>query len=186
MPYLSDDELNSLGFKSLGKNVKISNRASIYNADQMTIGENSRIDDFCVVSGKVDIGRNVHIAPLCLVAGGEPGITLHDFSGLAYHAQVFSQSDDYSGTTMTNPTVPDQFKAEIKSPVTIGRHAIIGSGAVVFPGVHVPEGCSVGALSLVLVSLEPWSVCVGTPAKRVKARDRSLLDLEAQYLKNEK
>ena len=50
---------------------------------------------------------------------------------------------------MTNPTVPDQFKTEIKSPVTIGRHTIIGSGAVVLPGVHIPEGCAVGALSLV-------------------------------------
>lgn len=151
----------------------------------MSIGDNSRIDDFCVISGKVDIGRNVHVAPLCVVAGGEPGITLQDFSGLAYHAQVFSQSDDYSGVTMTNPTVPDLYKTEIKAPVIIGRHTIIGSSAVVFPGVHIPEGCSIGALSLVLESPEPWSVCVGIPAKRVKARDRSLLDLEAQYLSDE-
>lgn len=183
MAYLTNEQLAEMGFKHLGKNVRISERASIYGADQMSIGDNSRIDDFCVVSGKVTIGRNVHVAPLCLVAGGEPGITLDDFSGLAYHAQVFSQSDDYSGETMTNPTVPAEYKREIKSPVTIGRHVIIGSGAVIFPGVVLPEGCSIGALSLVLNSQEPWSVCVGIPAKRVKERSRGLLKYEAEYFK---
>ncbi len=185
MAYLTQDQLAAMGFRHLGENVRISDRASIYGADQMSIGDNSRIDDFCVVSGKVSIGRNVHVAPLCLVAGGEPGITLGDFSGLAYHVQVFSQTDDYSGDTMTNPTVPAKYKKETKAPVTIGRHVIIGSGAVVFPGVDIAEGCSVGALSLVSKSLEPWSICAGIPAKRVRARRRGLLTLEAEYLKDE-
>ena len=70
MAYLSQQELKSMNFKSIGKNVKISNKASIYNNNKIEIGDNSRIDDFCVVSGKTKIGRNVHIAPHCLVAGG--------------------------------------------------------------------------------------------------------------------
>lgn len=77
-----------MGFARLGRNVKISDKASIYEAEKMEIGDNSRIDDFCVVSGKIVMGRNVHIAPLCLVAGGNPGITFEDFSGLAYHVQA--------------------------------------------------------------------------------------------------
>ena len=51
MAYLTEFELKEMGFKRLGKNVKISDKASIYNADQIEIGDNSRIDDFCVISG---------------------------------------------------------------------------------------------------------------------------------------
>ena len=114
MAYLTTEQLHEMGFKSLGKNVKISDKASIYNADQIEIGDNSRIDDFCVISGRIKIGRNVHFAPMCLVAGGEEGITFSDFSGLAYQVQVFAQSDDYSGKTLTNPTVPSDYKKEYK------------------------------------------------------------------------
>lgn len=84
MAYYTDEELKNFGFKFVGKNVKISDKASIYNFDQISIGDNSRIDDFCVISGKVKIGRNVHITPMCLIAGGEKGVICDDFVTLAY------------------------------------------------------------------------------------------------------
>ena len=146
------------------------------------IGDHSRIDDFCVVSGKVTIGRNVHFAVFSNVAGGTEGVTFEDFSGLAYGCHVFSQSDDYSGATLTNPTVPAQYKREIKAAVHIGRHCILGTQAIVLPGVHVAEGCSIGAMSMVTRSTEPWSIYVGVPAKRIKARSKELLELERAYL----
>lgn len=182
MPYLTESELEKLGFKFLGRNVKISDKAAIYNPEIISIGDNSRIDDFCVVSGLVEIGKNVHIAPHCLLAGGELGIFMEDFSGLAYYVQVFSQSDDYTGKSMTNPTVPAQYKREFKSPVYIGRHVIVGTSSVVFPGVKLAEGCSVGAMTLVNKSTEPWGVYIGSPARRVKDRSKELLEFEAKYL----
>lgn len=182
MGYLNRSELEAMGFASLGSNVKISEKASIYEPEKMEIGDNCRIDDFCVVSGRIVMGRNVHIAPGCLVAGGSPGVTLSDFCGLAYHVQVFAQSDDYNGSTMTNPTVPAGFKAEIKEPVLIGRHTIVGSGAVITPGVALGEGTAIGALALVLRPTEPWSVYAGVPAKFIKSRSQDLLKLEKLYL----
>lgn len=185
MAYLTEKQLGEMGFKSVGKDVKISDRASIYNADQIEIGDYSRIDDFCVISGKVKIGRNVHIAPYCLVAGGEKGIIFEDFSGLAYQVQVFTQSDDYSGQTMTNPTVPAEFKKEAKRAVFIGRHSIVGAGSIIMPGVSLNEGTSVGAMSLVRKSTESWSIYLGNPAKKIKDRKKDLLELERAYLKGE-
>lgn len=185
MSYLTEPELASIGFKHLGKNVKISNKASIYNPELIEIGDFSRVDDFCVLSGNIKIGRNVHIAPMSLLAGGEKGITLSDFSGLAYHAQIFTQSDDYSGLTLTNPTVPKKYKRERKLAVYIGRHVIIGAGSIIFPGVHLADGCSVGAMSLVNKSTEPWGVYVGNPATRVSERRKKLLELEQAYLAND-
>lgn len=182
MPFLTEKQLRKIGFKSLGFNVKISSRSAIYNPDQIEIGDHSRIDDFCVVSGKVVIGKNVHFAVFNNVAGGEMGVNFHDFSGLAYGCHVFTQSDDYSGRTLTNPTVPGKFKSETKLPIVIGRHSIIGACSLIFPGVTLGEGCAIGANSMVNKSTEPWSVYFGNPAKRIRSRHQDLLKLEQAYL----
>lgn len=185
MGWLSRDTLEGMGFQALGRDVKISDRASIYEARRMLIGDFSRIDDFCVLSGAVSIGRNVHIAVQCNLAGGDPGITMDDFSGLAYGVQVFAQSDDYSGEYLTNPTVPDAYKVILKKPVRLGRHVIIGANSVILPGVDIADGCSVGAMSMIHKSTEPWGIYVGSPARRIRARSDNLLSLEAQYLRTE-
>lgn len=185
MTFLSREQLELMGFRNIGRNVRISDRAAIYNADQIEIGDHSRIDDFCVLSGKVRIGRNVHIAVYCNVAGGSEGVTMEDFSGLAYGCQVFSQSDDYSGRTMSNPTVPSAYKQETKKAVRIGRHCLVGTNSLIFPGVDLAEGCSVGAMSMVTHSTEEWSIYCGVPAKKVKDRKKDLLALEGKYLDKE-
>jgi galactoside O-acetyltransferase len=79
MAFYQREALEKMGFKHLGENVKISDKASIYNHDLISVGDNSRIDDFCVLSGNITIGRNVHIAVFCNMAGGELGITMEDF-----------------------------------------------------------------------------------------------------------
>lgn len=182
MPYLSRDDLLAMGFKALGKNVKISDKASIYDAGLMEVGDNSRIDDYCVLSGRIKIGKYVHIAPLCLLAGGEEGISMDDFSGLAYQVKIFSQSDDYSGATLTNPTVPAAYKKEVKKAISLGRHVIVGAGSMVFPGVTIAEGCSIGAMTLLNKSTQPWGIYLGNPARRIKERKRDLLELEKKFL----
>lgn len=186
MAYLSEKYLKELGFLFIGKNVKISDKASIYNAGQIRIGDNSRIDDFCIISGSVTIGRYCHITPMCLIAGGEPGIYMDDFCTLAYGVKVFSQSDDYSGTSMVNSLVPKQYKNETFGSVYLKRQTIIGANSVVFPGVTLEEGCSVGAMSLINKSTEPWGIYVGSPARRIKNRKQDVLELERLFLGGER
>jgi acetyltransferase-like isoleucine patch superfamily enzyme len=182
MAYLTQEQLNEMGFKRLGKNVKISDKASIYNADQIEIGDNSRIDDFCVVSGNVSIGSYNHVTPMCLLAGGKPGIHLSDFCTLAYGVKVFAQSDDYSGETLTNSTVPKKFKKEIFKAVKLHKHVIVGANSTILPGVEVAEGCSIGAMTLLLKSTKPWGIYAGVPAKRINERKKNLLAIEAKFL----
>jgi galactoside O-acetyltransferase len=185
MPFLTNEELSHLGFKKVGRNVRISQKASIYDCEKIEIGDNTRIDDFCVLSGKIYIGRNVHIAVFCNVAGGDEGVTLSDFAGLAYGCQIFSQSDDYSGKSLTNPTVPDVYKHETKAAVFLGRHVIVGACSVIFPGVVIGEGTAVGAMSMVTKSTLAWSIYFGIPAKKIKNRNCALLRLESLYLESE-
>lgn len=185
MAYCTQEQLQQLGFKHVGQNVKISDKASIYNCDQIEIGDNSRIDDFCVVSGKIKIGRNVHITPMCLVAGGEKGIIFEDLTTIAYGVQIFTQSDDYSGKTMTNSTIPKEYKNEFMKEVILEKYSIVGAGSIIVSGATLAEGTSMGAKSLVLKSTEAWGIYLGNPAKRIKDRKKDLLKLEKQYLDNE-
>lgn len=186
MAYLNSKQLSELGFKFIGKNVKISDKASIYNHDQIEIGDNSRIDDFCVISGKVSIGAYCHITPMCLIAGGEKGIFISNFCTLAYGVKVFSQSDDYSGETMVNSLISSKYKNEKKESVILERQVIIGAGSIILPGVTLAEGCSVGAMTLVNRSTQPWGIYVGNPAKRIKERKQDLLELEKIFLEEVK
>lgn len=185
MSYYTKKQLMKLGFKSVGKNVKISDKSSIYDCNQISIDDNSRVDDFCILSGKIHIGKNVHITPMCLIAGGEKGIVFENFTTLAYGVQVFTQSDDYSGKTMTNSTVPKKYKKEYRKKVVLKKYSIVGAGSIIMPGVTLAKGTSIGAMSLVLKSTKPWGIYAGTPAKRMSDRKKDLLDLEKKYLESE-
>ena len=47
--YFSDDEVEKLGFASIGKNVKIKKNVGIVGTENITIGDNVRIDDFTMI-----------------------------------------------------------------------------------------------------------------------------------------
>jgi galactoside O-acetyltransferase len=135
-----------------------------------------------VISGKVEIGKYVHITPMCLIAGGEPGVYLSDFCTLAYGVKIFAQSDDYSGETMVNSLIDSRFKSETFGKVFLLKHVVIGTNSVVLPGVTIAEGCSAGAMSLFNKSTYGWGIYVGSPAKRIKERKKTLLELEKKFL----
>lgn len=179
--YYSDEELRCLGLNNCGNNVLISRYCRIYSPENISIGNNVRIDDFCIISGNVTIGNYVHIASSCLLFGGHAGIIFEDYTGISSRSCVYAESDDYSGFCFTNPMLPDEFRHIIRGGVKVLKHAIIGSGCTVLPGVVIGEGTAVGSMSLVTKSLEDWCICVGIPCKRIKDRKRDLLELEKRF-----
>lgn len=182
--YATTDELRGLGFAEVGDNVMVARNCTIIGLENIYIGDNVRIDGMTTISaanGPCRIGRNIHIGGYAHLACAG-GVVLDDFANLSQGVRIYSVSDDYSGGTMTNPTVPCEYKGIDVSPVRIGRHVVLGSGSIVLPGVDVGDGCAVGALSLVVKSLADWGVYAGTPVRHIKARSRSLLDMEKRYL----
>lgn len=182
MAYLTVDEINRLGFLSVGENVRISDKASIYNPGNITIGSNVRVDDFCILSagkGGINIGSFVHLAAYSCLLGAE-NIKLSDFSGLSSRVSVFSSSDDYLGFGMTNPTVPEQFTRVKSSPVYLGKHVIVGAHSVLLPGASIQEGTAVGANSLVSGQLDSWSIYAGTPCVKKARRAKKIINKELQ------
>jgi galactoside O-acetyltransferase len=180
--FYSFDELKNLGFKAIGEQVLISRKASIYGAENIELGSNVRIDDFCILSGKIKIGNYVHVAAYTSLCGGSKGIVLEDFVNLSRKVEVFAVSDDFSGASMTNPTIPDEYKDILEAEVILKKHVLVGAGSVILPGVVLEEGSVVGALSLVKNSTLSWSINAGVPAKKIKDRKKDLLELEKRFL----
>ena len=177
--FLSAGDLDALGVRDAKKrNIRIHSTAVIVNFDNIHFGENIRIDPYVVIScSNLIVGNHVHIATGCGFFGSA-SITMGDFSGISAHGLIYSTSDDYSGRSLTNPTVPTEFLETIHDDVVIGRHCIIGARATILPGCILGEGAAVGSAALVLGALPPWTISVGIPAKPIKPRARDCLERE--------
>ncbi|WP_286876804.1 MULTISPECIES: acyltransferase [Pantoea] len=179
--YYNEEQLSDFGFKKIGKNVLIAKNCNIVGIENISIGNNVRIDAFTTIiaagSGYLNIGSYIHIGGYSAIFAGA-GVVMEDFSGLSQGVKIYSKSDNYSGEHMTNPTVSSDLTGVIEGKVKIGRHAIIGSQSIVLPGVEVKEGVAVGANSLLTKTTEEWYIYFGSPAKKIKKRKRNPLELE--------
>ncbi len=172
-------DLSLLG--SVGRNVTIHESVIIFNPQQVHIGDDVRIDCMSMISAGaegVHIGRHVHIAAMVQIFGSAARVTLGDFVGLSSRTTVYSATDDFSGETLTGPTVPMEFRGVRTGAVDIGRHVIVGCGTVILPGVTIGTGGAVGALSLVDRDVAEFTIVAGTPCRPIGERSRRLLELE--------
>lgn len=173
-----------MGFKTIGDDSLISRKASFYGISRISIGNNVRIDDFCVLSagkGGIEIGNFVHIAVFASLMG-EGKISIEDFSGISSKVSVYSSNDDYTGEFMSNPMVPIEYTNVTHADVNICKHVLIGSGSIILPGVTIRIGAVIGALSLVNKDCEEFFIYRGNPAKKIIERSRELLNLEKEFL----
>ena len=179
--FYTKDELDALGLQSVGANVLVSKKASIYSPGSIAIGDHVRIDDFCILSGKIRLGSYIHISAYTALYG-RYGIVIENFATISGRVLIYSQNDDYSGAFMTNPMVPAGFTNVTGGEVNIGEHVIIGAGSIVLPAVTIGTGACIGAMSLVKDQIEPWAVYAGVPAKRIADRKREILGLDYKSL----
>jgi len=184
--FFNNDELKELGLGAYGNNVFISRKASIYGAENISIGNNVRIDDFCILSGKIKIADYVHVAAYSAVYGGQCGVIIDDYANISSRVSIYATCDDFSGETMTNPMVPDEYKCVNNRSVHIKRHVIIGATSVVLPGVVLEEGSAFGSFSLIKANSSPWSINVGIPAKKIADRSMNLLQYSKQLEETQK
>ncbi len=186
--WYSEKELEDLGLKSHGNNVLISRQTSIYNPELVTLGNYVRIDDFCVLSGEIEIQDFVHIGQHTGLYGHK-GIKFEPFGGTSASCLVYSTTSDYSGEHLSSPMVPEPFRYSTGGPVIFEKHAFIGAGSVVLPNVILKEGSVAGAMSLVIKNLDSWTIYAGIPVKKIRERKKNLINLEKkveEYLKEHK
>lgn len=104
----------------------------------------------------VTIGRNVIIMPGCLMMSAG-GITIDDDAMIAANVQLISNNHDlYERQVITC------------RPIHIGKHAWIGAGATILPGVTVGDNAVVGAASVVTKDVPADTIVAGNPARIIK------------------
>lgn len=175
--HLSDLKMR---LKYIGKNVSISDKAVFYAPETLEIGDNSRIDDFVIITAPTKIGRYVHIACYASIVG-HGQVTLEDYSAISGRTSIYSSSDPYDGSCMTNPCIPEPFRITYSLPVVIGKHTVVGAGCTILPGVTLGSNCAVGAMSLINKSFLPNKIIVGIPAKEVKDRSSHIYEVEKLF-----
>jgi len=183
--YYTQKQLLSMNFAHLGTNVLISKKASIYLPEKISIGSNVRIDDFCLLVGNIYIGNYVHIAAFTGLHASIGSIFIDDYSTLSSQVTIYSASDDYSGKSMTNSIIPEEFKNVISDEIKIGRHVIVGTGSTIIPNSIIPDGVAIGAMSLVNRQLDPWIIYAGIPCHKIRDRDKNILNIEREFLSKE-
>jgi len=172
--FYTEEELAQLGLKKYGNNVFISRKCSIYSPQKISLGDNVRIDDFCILSGNITLGSYIHIAAYCALYG-EFGIEMNNYSGLSVRCIVLSASDDFSGDYLVGPTMPKGSTNVKGGKVILKKYTTAGAGCIIFPNVTIEEGTIVGSMSLVHKNLEEWSVYMGVPVRKIDERNRGLL-----------
>ena len=150
------------------------------DAENIEIGNNVRIDDFCILSGKISIGNYVHISAFCALYG-KNGIEIGNYCGCSARCTLYSASDDFSGEHMISPLVPEKYTNIQGGLIQIKNFVQLGSNSIVMPNVTLEEGAATGALSFINKSLEPWTIYAGTPAKKIKERSKNIIKLAEKF-----
>lgn len=105
----------------------------------------------------VAAGSKIGIRNIVNVASG---VTVADAVEMSWDVQILDT--DFHWIRGTDGVVRDHTR-----PITIDRHVLIGTGALILKGVTIGEGAVVGAGSVVRQSIPPGMIVVGNPAEVV-------------------
>ena len=136
--------------------------ARIVNPKGLFVDDFAVIDDFSFIlaTARTHIGKFAHLSPFSLVSGGGE-FQLGDFSEISYGAKIITGTDDIYGNYLFTPSVPIGLRNVKRSSVTIEELSIVGTNAIVYPGVRIGQGAIVCPGTIVKTNLLSWRVYEG-------------------------
>jgi acetyltransferase-like isoleucine patch superfamily enzyme len=170
-------------FKQVGSEVTIHPLSKIVGHGSISLGSHVRIDDFVFIGAHIDlvIGNYVHIASRAAITGGSYCV-LHDFSKLSSGARVFTGPDDFDASGLSLPPLLQKLAQVKRGSVVLESHVLVGSNAVILPGVRIGEGTAIEPGSVVTHSLPSWGVYAGAPARLIRRRHAGPVCLAEEQL----
>jgi len=111
-------------------------------------------------------GERAYIGKGCLLDLVEP-IEIGEEAAISGACVLLTHGDPGTGKFLERTYFP-----RVTGPVRIGAHAWIGAAATILPDVTVGECSVVGAGSVVLHDVEPYTVVAGAPARLVRRLER--------------
>jgi len=175
MAFLSKSGMYRLGITNFGNNVLISDKCSIYGTD-ISIGNNVRIDDFCILSGNIVLGNNIHIGAYSALYG-KYGIIMEDYTGLSPRCIIFSATDDFGGDYLISPMNPPEYTNVTGGPVVLEKFVQLGANVIVMPNLTLSTGAVIGAMSFVKRDIGYFQMWAGNPLRFIRTRSNGLVHL---------
>lgn len=136
---------------------------------------------FCGKLMLAHCGRKVNIEHKALFSSK---VSLGDYSGIGVNAKIYGtcsignyvmMGEDCTVITRNHafdrtdiPMMEQGFEEE--KPVSIGNDVWIGDRVIIMPGVHIGDGCIIGAGAVVTRDVPAYSVAAGVPARVIKTR----------------
>lgn len=159
--------------KHMGKNVKLHDFVRIVYPENVEIHDGTQIDDFVLINGgmRTILGKFNHIASFVSVVGGGEFVT-EDYVGIAAGARIITGTHHYGDGMRISPLIDESEQYIIRGLIYCERDVFIGSNAIIFPNVKLGEGAIIGAGATVLKDVEPWSINVGVPARKIGDRPK--------------
>ena len=158
--FLTDPEIRRLrndGLHVIGENVKIA-RTAVIDTKELIIGDNTIIHDFCILTGKIQIGKYCHIAHKVHLSGHH-GISIGDFCTISANTQVYTESDDHKGDALVGPQITNEHRSVYAGPVLIQSYVNISANCIILPKSRIDEGVWLQLRSnCYSQNLESWSV----------------------------
>jgi acetyltransferase-like isoleucine patch superfamily enzyme len=167
--WLTADELKGSSFRRIGHGCKISRGAEFIGAENISIGDNVRIDTGALLlagaeGSSIEIADHVHIASRAILLGSG-GIKLGKFTTIGFVSKLISASDSFSGEYMVGPCYEPEFVSVTKAPIVLEDHAIVTTDCTVLPGSVMREGAVLGAMALLKGEAVAWHIYAGIPAR---------------------
>lgn len=147
--------------------VRIGRGSSIYLGVMFDVGTQGRVSigDFTLINGaRIICDAEVSIGDYCLISWNTVFMDTRRLPTAV--------ADRRKELTATANREPRRIESSVTArPIRIGRNVWIGFDACVLPGVNIGEGSVVGARSVVVENVPPFTVVVGNPARVIRKLD---------------
>lgn len=151
--------------------------SSLADIEDSTRGTRIVIEDGAVVdafvkikpvggTGDVRIGRNSYINSGVVIYSGN-GVTIGEGVLVAANCTFAPVNHEYRSR---DKTIMEQRFQPSRGGIVIEDDVWIGANCVILDGAVLRKGCVIGASSLVKGELEPYSVNVGNPIRKIGSR----------------
>lgn len=166
-----------LGWKfsfELGGGAKIKGGKYIFVGDKCRFGDffwMEAVEDYYgqVLTPKIFIGDGVVVNDFVHIAAAN-SVTIGAGCLIASKVLIIDHAHGvYFGNNQSSPGEPPALRRLGSKSVEIGENVWLGEYVSVLPGAKIGSGVIVGANSTVVGELPPNTICVGSPAKPVKA-----------------
>jgi chloramphenicol O-acetyltransferase type B len=139
-----------------GARVRLWARKTLIIGKHFYIGRDSQIETDCIIGDYVIIGNKVGIV----------GRYDHNYqeTGVPVRIAESIRDENYNWKGLSSIT-------------RIGNDVWIGYGAIIMGGVTIHDGAIIAAGSVVSKDVEPYSIYAGVPAKKIKERFDSDIEL---------